>query len=358
MLGTPEAFDQYGGDETKMTDGPWAELSTSGGHTPELSNSRARTGSWSLRFSATINNVPVFFARKVCRDSLATQGVGVAIWLDELPEANNTIGIQFRDFDNAAQLSVYIQSTGAISAYRGETDSHLGSSAIGVVVAGAWNHFEFKPTIHDSTGAIEVRINEVTRLNLTGKDTKATSLTEISQYVIGKITSNGTMQAAWYIDDLIPWDTVNDAANNTVVDWVGDAKVGAIYPNADTAQADWVKSTGVSGYALIDETTPNDADYITTSNDGDISDFDLDALPGNTAEIIGYCALPRLLKTDAGTVLVAGRLKVGSDITPNEEVPATTAATYWPFVSTIDPATGVPYVVGSPVQLRLERVAP
>lgn len=356
MMGIPEPFDQYGGDETKMTDGPWAELA--GPNPPVLSTTRARTGSWSLKFPANAASSDTPKARKVCRASLATQGVAFAVWLDELPDNNNTIGIQFRDFANDPQLTVYIQSAGAVSAYRGVTDELLGNSAIDVVVPGAWNHFEFKPTIHDSTGAIEVRINEVTRLNLTGKDTKGTSLSEISQYVIGDHNASGFMQADWYVDDLVPWDTVNTDPNNTVIDWVGDCKVGVHLPIADTAEADWAKSSGVTGYTLIDDTTVDDADYISTSTDGDISDFDITDLPGNVSEVIGYCALPRLYKTDAGTVLVAAKFKVGTDLSPNEEIPATTVATYWPFVSTVDPSTSAPYSNSTPPQLRLERVAP
>ena len=351
MMGTPEAFDQYGGDESKMLDGPWAE---SGGVAPVLTTDQARTGTWSLRIFGTGPSSDTSYMRKVCRASLPTQGVAMAIWFDELPEENNAAAIQFRDFANQEQVTIYFQSGGAVSAYRGAT--LLGNSAVDVFVAGAWNHFEFKVTIDDTAGAVEVRINEFTRLNLTGIDTKNTSLTEISQWVIGDISNTLLLGAHFYIDDIVPWDTVSDA-NNTVVDWVGDCKVGAHLPDADTAEADWAKSTGVTGYALIDDTVPDDADYISTSNDGDISDFELTDLPGNVAEVIGYCALPRLYKTDAGTVLVAAKFKVGTDLSPNEEIPATTAATYWPFVSTIDPDTGVPYDNATVPQLRLERVA-
>lgn len=357
MLGTPEHFDQYGGDESLMLDGPWAEFLTGTfGGPPLLSNTRARTGSWSLKFPLSIVSSGSPRARKVCRASLATQGVAFALWMDELPNTNNVIGIQFRDFANAAQVTIYFQSAGAVSAYRGAT--LLGNSAIGVLVPDAWNHLEFKVTIHDTNGAVEVRVNEFTRLNLTGIDTKNTSLTEISQFVIGEHTDDELMQADWYIDDLVVWDTDASDPNNTVVDWVGDCKVGPAFPIADTAQADWGKSTGSTGYELISEIPVSDSDYIFTSTDGDISDFDITDLPGNTSEVIGYCALPRALKTDAGTVLFAARFKVGSDISPNAEIPATTVETYWPFVSTVDPSTSAPYSTSTPPQLRLERVAP
>lgn len=356
MMGTPEHFDQYDGDETLMLDGPWAEL---GGVNPTLSTTRARTGSWSLRFFGTGPTSDTSTARKVCRASLPTQGLAFALWMDELPSDNNAIGVSFRDFANAEQVTIYFQSAGAVSAYRGNSlGTLLGNSAIGVLVPDAWNHIEFKVTIHDTNGSVEVRINEVTRLNLTGIDTKNTSLTEISQFVIGDLSSGALSGAHWYIDDLVPWDTDASDPNNTVVDWVGDCKVGPAFPIADTAQADWSKSTGVSGYPLISELPVNDADYIFTATDGDISDFDLTDLPENVAEIIGYCALPRLMKTDAGTVLVAAKFKVGTDISPNEETAATTIETYWPFVSTVDPSTGAPYSNDTTPQLRLERVVP
>jgi hypothetical protein len=358
MMGTPEHFDQYDGDETLMLDGPWAEF-IGGAPVPLLSNTRARTGSWSLLFPDTGPSSHIPGVRKVCRASLATQGLAFALWLDELPADNNAIGVQFRDFANAAQVTIFIQSAGAVSAYRGEANGTLlGNSAVGVLVPDAWNHIEMKVTIHDTNGAVEVRINEVTRLNITGVDTKNTSLTEISQFVIGDLNGDAVMGADWYVDDLVPWDTDATDPNNTVVDWIGDCKVGPAFPISDTAQADWSKSTGVSGYPLISELPVNDADYIFTATDGDKSDFNLTPLPGNVAEIIGYCALPRLLKTDAGTVLVAAKFKVGTDISPNAETAATTIETYWPFVSTVDPSTGAPYSNTTIPQLRLERVVP
>lgn len=358
MLGTPEAWDQYGGDLDKALDGPWAEFHNFVAGPPcELSTDRARTGSWSLKFPLYINtDSALTFARKVFRAALPTQGLALALWFDELPQANNMIGIRFCDFDNAEQVTLYIQSTGAISAYRGAT--LLGSTAVGAIVARAWNHIESKVTIDNISGAIEVRINEVTRLNLTGVDTQNTVNTELSQWWVGKLgQSDGMrMQADWYVDDIVPWDTAT-SADNTVDDFVGDVKVGVLYPTADTAQADWGKSTGVTGYSLLDETTPDDGDYIFTSTDGDQSDFALTALPGNTAEVIGYCALPRLYKTDAGSVSVAGQMVVSGTPTASDATPATTAATYWPFVTTVDPDTSAPYSAGSVPDLRLERVA-
>src|SRR5688572_8308960 len=136
MMGTPEHFDQYDGDETLMLDGLWAELD---GVT--LSTTRARTGNWSLFISSSDPSSATRDARKVCRAALPTQGLAFALWMDELPVDNNVLGVQFRDFANAAQVSIFIQSAGAVSAYRGgPTGTLLGNSAIGVLVADAWNH--------------------------------------------------------------------------------------------------------------------------------------------------------------------------------------------------------------------------
>ena len=55
----------------------------------------------------------------------------------------------------------------------------------------------------------------------------------------------------------------DDGAGN----WIGTAAtVDCIRPNADTAVEQWTRSTGADSYALVDETTPDTADYLTVSN--------------------------------------------------------------------------------------------
>ena len=61
---------------------------------------------------------------------------------------------------------------------------------------------------------------------------------------------------------------------------LGESRVAALYPNADTADADWTPSTGTDHYALVDETTVNsDADYVASGTVGDLDLYETGDLP-------------------------------------------------------------------------------
>ena len=61
-----------------------------------------------------------------------------------------------------------------------------------------------------------------------------------------------------------------------------------------------------------------------------------------------------------GTVFFAADLVTNGDATTADEIPSTTEATYWPFVFTKSPDTGVPFTPSeyNLTLLRLSRVAP
>jgi len=353
-----ESFDYFGDDETKMLDGLWAELFSIGSTSPPvLSTTRCRTGARSLKFPSGPGVGSRNIARRVFGGAKTEVGVGMALYLESLPTINNSLCfLRFSDAANAEQISFYVQSTGVIAAYRGVT--HLGSTPAPAITAAAWNHVETKAVIHNATGAIEVRVNEVTVLNLTGIDTVSTANVETSQFSMGALEGT-TVSTDWWADDMFVWDVVT-VGDNDVNDFVGDKKVFTTFPDADTAEADWTKSSGAAGYSLIDEATPDDADYITTATDGSVSEFGLSDLPSNVAEIIAVQLTPRVLKTDAGSVLFSADIVSGAAATAADEIPITTQGTYRPFVHTKDPVSAAPLTLAefNAVKLRVTRPIP
>jgi hypothetical protein len=51
--------------------------------------------------------------------------------------------------------------------------------------------------------------------------------------------------------------TIDDVYITNTSTRLGESRVVVLYPNADTADADWTRSTGVDHYATVDETTVN-----------------------------------------------------------------------------------------------------
>jgi hypothetical protein len=348
MILWAEGFDHYGDTETIMLDGAWAAVSIAA-----LSTTKARTGSRSLYLSAGST------ARRVFGGAKTTAGVALAVNFDNLPlvESNNTI-MSFRDANNVPQVSLICDTTGIISVWRGNggtgiDGTKLGDSTVPAITAAAWNHVEAKVTIHDSTGAVEVRVNGVTVINLTGIDTKASALTETSQVFFEK---EGSGSGQFYIDDLVAWDTAG--ALNT--DFIGDRKVFTDFPDADTADVEWTRSTGATNFGVIDENPPNDdTDYLTTDVPGEVFGVTFPDLATEVVDIAAVILVHRTRKTDAGTANVQLHLQSNGDVADGTDRPMTTAYTFYHDVFETDPDTAAPFTraAASAIALQAERSA-
>jgi hypothetical protein len=110
-----------------------------------------------------------------------------------------------------------------------------------------------------------------------------------------------------------------------------------LFPNGDTAEADWAKSTGTTGYTLIDEHNPDDTDYIYSTAVGDLSEFDLEDLPEEITYIRGLGIHQRLSKSDSGAAFTKAGMKSVAATTDAAERPITVAPTYWRDTVDVDP---------------------
>ncbi len=354
-----DGFDHYGTDTTNMTDGAWAEVGSSGF---SLNTDNPRTGSHALRY--TDSSASKTNTRRVLGGAKVTVGLGAVFWYSNLPNVNDKSMIfEFRDAANASQVSIVLQSTGVIEVKRGstETGTTLGDSVTPAITAEAYTHMEVITTIDDSAGAVEVRVNGVTVVSLTGVDTKNTSNTESSQVTVGTVsgTSSLTGVTTMYIDDLFCYDT-DGSFNNT---FLGDRKVLTLFPDADTAQADWSWNAGPSAFQAIDDTDPDDdATYIFANPGGSpapVSEFDIDDLPVGVSAVSAVMLVNRMRKTDAGVANVQPSLVSASSETAGADRVLTEAYTYYHEVIEVDPDTAAPFTPAAvnAAKIKLERTA-
>jgi hypothetical protein len=362
-----DGFGRYGGDEAKMLNGSssqaWAQIDT-GATLWNLSSTRPRTGSWHMRLLGNDGFSEGVIARRVFGDQLTEVFLGHALYFDQLPILEPTPGgaitgffiAKFRTQANEVMVTVWLGTDGSIVVYRGGDPwwvspvfaLNSGTSDPAVLLgrsspcvgAGAYVHFEHYLKVGNSTGAYELRVNEVTVLNLTGIDTDNGG-GEVSQFTIGR--QGAPFASGKYIDmaDCYVNDTTDDGSGcNT---FVGDVKSGILMVNGDTAQADFALSTGVSGYQLLDDIPPDDADYISLAATTGESDFALANGPANLSEILTARPFYRAMKDDAGTCTVAPNLKSNSVKATIDDQPLTTAFAYVDSNVPFDPDTGVPW---------------
>ena len=364
MILFADNFQQYA-SLSNMLNGVYAQAANSynGSDPPSLATDPdpLAGGNQVLRFSASGASTGEQFhsmVRYVLPAEQATVGTAFRLWMDRLPSVQDeTFIITFRDANNISQCFICVTTTGAIAAYRGapnpvSSQTLLGQTSIPVLPSNAWNHVEVKVNIHDTAGTVQVYVNGILRLNLSSLDTKATSLTTCAQ--IGYQSSHYLHTKIYAtLKDLVVWDTTGSQNN----DFIGDVNVYTLRPSADST-LNWTPSTGATGYNLIDDTTTDDTDYISTSTATD-SVFELTDVPGSYVAIKALVTFARMSKSDGGAANVQVGLQSGATEDTGTNWPVTTAATYWYDVSELDPNTSTAWTPTSTnaAKIRLNRTA-
>lgn len=355
MIVWADGFDHYGtgsGGADQMLEGAYAATST--GPTTD----QARTGTCS--FPCSGNNGQI---RRVFGSALELAGLAAAFYLTSLPDINQACApFTFRDSANKPQICIEIQTTGIIAVWRGAGDNNFGAKlgeSSTLIAPASWNHLEVKAGFDGATGSVEVRLNGVTIVNLTGVNTvnstsPATGELSASQVILGFVTNdNGRTM---YVDDLVLWDGTGSYNN----DFIGDQKVFTDMPIADTADVDWTPSTGSARYAMIDEIPANDdTDYDETLSNGDRMGVTFPALDGAVSSVAAVLFYAKTRKTDAGVCNVQVQAESSGSSALGADNPITTAYTYRWDVFETDPHTAAPWTPSNAgaAAMVLERTA-
>lgn len=268
----------------------------------------------------------------------ATGIVGVAVMPQTVFVGNSTFDF-IRIIDIAGgvtHLTLTLDSSNRIVCNRGAS-TVLGTGAT-VLNIGAFVYVEFKFTIHDSAGAVEVRLNgsSSAEISASGIDTRnggnATwdTLTLAPGY-------NGTFR----FDDLYVCDGSGSAPANT---FLGDCRVECLVPQTDAvsagSNAGLTCSTGTDHGALVDDATPNgDTDYNSSATVGVKDTYQFPSLSTSPTAIYGVQVNPYVKKTDAGAKTFCPVVRSGgTDYDGTTQTPTTSYA-FYPQVYEQDPNT-------------------
>lgn len=333
-----------------MLDGSWAAAGSGG-----PSETYSRTGGQSLHipnFSQTNDDN----YRRIFGAGYSTIGFGFAVYFPTLAGliAGRAELFALTDATNTKQIVFNLLSTGAVEVRLGSAGGTLlGTSADGTLVATAWQHVEVKAVISATVGAVEMRVNGVAVLSITGADTGSSTANNLT------LMRNGSafyQDFVAYFDDMFAWDTTGSYNN----DFIGDKRVLTLMPTDDTAQADWTVIGAASGYAAISETPPDDdTSYIETQLVDEISEFVVADLVGEYGAISAVMTQPLSRKTVAGTCNLQVGLLSGASIASGADRPITENYTYYTDVFEEDPATAAPWTKTgvNAAKLRIKRTA-
>lgn len=183
--------------------------------------------------------------------------IGCAIKVSSFPVSNSRI---FSFFDNVTEgVNLRVNVNGTLAIYRGA--STLLGTSVNSIDLGTWYYIELKVVTHNSTGTVDLHVNESSWLSLSDQDTQEGSNAYHTAFRIGKVyPMTGT-----YYDDLYLLDSTGSINN----DFLGNRVVQAIRPNAAGDSSQWTPSAG-NNYETVDEVeSDEDTTYVETSTTTD-----------------------------------------------------------------------------------------
>ncbi len=244
---------------------------------------------------------------------------------------NASFIVGFRDA-GTAQCEARLRSDGRIDLAR--NGAVLATSA-GLLSAGVWYHLELKVAIHDTAGAIELRVNGVSFAAASGVDTKNTANAYANE---AAIQANGI--TADY-DDLAVWNT-GGGQNN---DWLGDGRIFTRLPSGAGYYSQWMPLAGLNYQNVDDNPADGDETYNSAATVGSLDSYAFPPIPGvGTIKAVQLALIAR--KDDAGARAIAALLRRGSDSLGGSQGLADAYAAYLQLWE-VDPITAAAWTLAN-----------
>lgn len=333
----------YGTNTANMLNGIWAQIGIGWGTSATLVDDPDpnTTGNVLRTLTQASGSSGYAAVRYALPSTAATLGIATRIWLPQLPADNFSCPlIGFRDGSNNVLCAIRILSTGAIEARSSDQNAgtQYGVTSGPVVVANAWNHVEVKAFSNAATGTMEVRVNGVAVLTLTGLNTGTGPIAQIQFGTYKSVSGAQFIEAYW--KDLVLWNTSGSVGN----DFQGSVAVRDLYTDADIS-LNWTPSTGSTGWDLIDKTAVDDTTYIQAGDPPPAASvFSLTDLPVDVTSVRALIPIVRSVKTDGGDCnLQVGLTPNNTDWDDGADNPLTTAYTFRWDVSELSPDTAAPW---------------
>lgn len=292
--------------------------SKSGVEVPAI-DSNPHTGDYNLKVngggSAGWMDMPIITG------SLQGDELYLAFWANPYLNASNDTGCRVRIYlADGQNINLQRRSSDKWDAYRATTLIASG----GFDTVDTWHHVQIWAKIDDTVGRFVTKIDGVIDIDFTGDTQPAAS----DQIEGGRVRFEGKT-ADWRVDDVV----------YGTGDWMGDIRFDHLRPNADNS-VEWEPSSGVDNYAMVDETSPSDADYVRASGTANKDKYDLEAWTseGKSPVLIGHWARAQKEIADASQIIL--QIDDGSEASSNP-MDLTTAFSYYTAFFTDPPSGGV-----------------
>ena len=222
--------------------------------------------------------------------------------------------LAFYDSANAVQCSLHLDTAGHLFAFRGLSVTNLGGSSGAAKIKTLHVHqVEIEVTISDAAGVFKVWVDGTLVINLTSIDTKTTAVADAQYFTL--CPTHG-LDTYLEFDNLIITDGTRPGVGR---------RVQPLAPTAETADADFVPSTGTDNSALVDETPVNTTDYVQGSTVGDLDLYDIADLDAAIGTVEAVDLFMYALKNDVTAREIRATMKSNATFASSANLVLTTA---------------------------------
>lgn len=287
---------------------------------------------------------------------VTTSGQACRMWLAALPSSTEMrpTPFSFKDAGNNFLYMLVVTPTGRLAVRSTFGGANIAETTNPVVTANGWFHLEMKLVISATVGVIEVRVEGVTVITLTGQNT---GVTQVAQIEIANDPTPTSASVEMFIKDFVTWDGTGTYNN----DFLGSVIVVNLLPTSDVA-LNWAPSTGTTGYEILDNMPPNDVQFLSAINPPPAAyKAGMSDLPTDVTSVKAIMTMVRVAKTDGGDASLQIGIISDPSGTPTTGLganrPITTAQTYWRDMFETDPDTTLPWLPGAVnlAQLQMNR---
>jgi hypothetical protein len=243
--------------------------------------------------------------------------------------------LSFATTGNTIRYEIRVRPNGGLEITRTGSQTVVATADFPVIRANSWNLLE--TLVNVATGDIEIRRNGITVLTYTDSTPFGGTIG-----IVGFPNGNpGGGGSTCFSKNIVVYNGQGSEVNS----FQGNVIVTDLRPISDVTLGGWTTSSGTEGWSLLDESPPNDADYIEADDTPPApAEMEFSNLPADVTSVRGLLSIVRSFKTDGGD----GNLQIslspnGVDYDLGADNPVTTAATYRFDVSQISPVTAVPW---------------
>lgn len=319
--------DHYGTDRNLLLNGVYAEAT----NTFLEANSGPGGVGTVFRFGAAR-------LRKVLPGERTLVGVGNRWYFDTLPVVPIEM-ILFLDLLGGELGSLQLLPTGALQYVSGVAGAVIWRGDP-VIVSRSWQHIECVVDFSDQVAGGKLRIG-VDSVTIYDNDAiKTQPVTVPAQLPCSQIVWVGVSGLA---RDLYIWDDTG-AINNSGMQ--GDRQIVTTFPTSD-ALNDWVPSAGGTGWPLVSNDPPVDADFISANAPDLISTFGMGDIDTDITNISAVMVVSRLWKSDAGLATIKLRVTSSGNTAEGAEKAVSTDKVFYASIFETDPHTGIKWTPGA-----------